>query len=68
MRWGIKNLLIKTLDELISPIRERRRFYENNMELVIQSIEEWSKNARKIGQKVLTELKNKMGITRYGYK
>ena len=60
--------MIKTLDELISPIRERRRFYENNMELVIQSIEEWSKNARKIGQKVLTELKNKMGITRYGYK
>lgn len=64
----LKKILIKTLDELISPIRERRKFYEQNIDLVIKSIESGSENARKIGQQTLTELKEKMWITRYWYK
>lgn len=63
--WEIKKLLIKVLDELIVPIRERREYYKNNMPLVIKSIEEWSKNMRIIWQKLLSELKEKMWITNY---
>lgn len=62
----LKKLLIKVLDELISPIREKRHFYKQNMHLVMSSIEEWSENVRKIWQEVLGELKEKMGILWYG--
>lgn len=61
----LKKLLIKVLDELIAPIRERREFYKKNMPLVISSIEEWSENVRKIWQELLKELKEKMGILGY---
>jgi len=61
----LKKLLIKVLDELISPIRIKREYYKNNMDLVISSIEEWSKNARKIWQELLLELKQKMWILKY---
>lgn len=75
IEWGdnsvgdgeLKRLLIKVLDELIAPIRERRKFYQANMPLVIASIEEWSQNVREIGQQLLSELKQKMWITWYGH-
>jgi hypothetical protein len=35
----VKKLLIKVLDELIAPIRERRIYFKDNMDLVIDSIE-----------------------------
>ncbi|MCK9272345.1 tryptophan--tRNA ligase [Candidatus Gracilibacteria bacterium] len=62
----LKKLLIQVLEELISPIRERREYYKNNMNLVISAIEKGSLNARIEGQKLLTELKEKMGILDYG--
>jgi tryptophanyl-tRNA synthetase len=64
--WELKKLLIQVLEELISPIRERREYYKNNMNLVISAIEKWSLNARIEWQKLLTELKEKMGILDYG--
>lgn len=62
----LKKLLIKVLDELIAPIREKRIFYKWNMPLVISSIEEWSENVRQMWQELLRELKEKMGILWYG--
>jgi tryptophanyl-tRNA synthetase len=35
----LKKLLVKTLDELIAPIREKREYYKNNMHMVVDSIE-----------------------------
>lgn len=63
--WELKKLLIKILDDFISPIREKREYYKNNMDLVISSIEKWSKNAREEWQKLLKELKWKMWILSY---
>jgi len=40
--WELKKILIAELEELISPIREKRKHFENNMDLVIDSIEKWS--------------------------
>ncbi|MDD2916417.1 MAG: tryptophan--tRNA ligase [Candidatus Gracilibacteria bacterium] len=62
----VKKLLIKVLDELIAPIREQREYYKNNMDLVISSIAEGSQNVRNMGQDLLSELKEKMGILDYG--
>jgi tryptophanyl-tRNA synthetase len=64
--WEIKKLLVEVLDALITPIREKREYYKNNMDIVISSIEEWSKNMRNIWQKLLNELKEKMWIVWYG--
>ena len=36
----IKKLLITVLEELIAPIRERREYYKNHMDIVIQAMEE----------------------------
>lgn len=63
--WEIKKLLIKVLDEIISPIREKREYYKNNIDIVIKAIEKWSQNARKDWQKMLNELKTAMGILDY---
>jgi len=41
-------LLVKILDELISPIREKREYYKDNMDLVINSVERGSQNVREI--------------------
>jgi tryptophanyl-tRNA synthetase len=35
----LKKLLIKVLDELIAPIREKRAYYQNNINMVIDAIE-----------------------------
>ena len=63
--WEIKKLLVEVLDNLIAPIREKREFYKSNMDLVISAIEEWSQNMRIAWQKLLNELKEKMGIIAY---
>lgn len=63
--WEIKKLLIEVLEELIAPIRERREFYKNNMDIVIKSIEEWSQNMRNTWKQLLDELKEKMWIMNY---
>ncbi len=63
--WEIKKLLVEVLDNLIAPIREKREFYKQNIDLVISSIEEWSQNIRNVGQKLLYELKEKMWIIAY---
>lgn len=62
----LKKLLIWVLEEIIAPIRERREYYKNNMDIVVKAIEQWSMNARKEGQKILWELKSAMGIINYG--
>lgn len=64
--WELKKLLVKILDELISPIREKREYYKDNMDLVINSVERGSQNVREIWQQLLSELKEKMGIVGYG--
>ncbi len=63
--WELKKILVEVLENLISPIREKREYYKQNMDLVISSIEEWSENMREIWQKLLKELKGKMGILDY---
>lgn len=64
----LKKLLVEVLENLISPIREKREYYKQNMDLVISSIEEGSQRVREEGQVLLNELKENMGIINYGRK
>lgn len=61
----LKRLLVDVLEKLIAPIREKRRFYEQNMELVINSIEQWSAQLRKEAQQMLRELREAMWVIDY---
>ncbi|MDD2565871.1 MAG: tryptophan--tRNA ligase [Candidatus Gracilibacteria bacterium] len=62
----IKKLLINVLEEFISPIRERREYYLKHMDIVVNSIEKGSANARIEGQKLIETLKKSMGLLDYG--
>lgn len=64
--WEIKKLLIKILEELISPIREKRKYYEENMHLVVEAIEKWSSRVRNDGVIMLKDLRQAMGLLNYG--
>jgi tryptophanyl-tRNA synthetase len=66
--WYIKKLLVEVLDDFISPIREKREYYLNNIHLVINAIDIWSKNMSDIWVKTLNELKNNMWILNYWQK
>lgn len=73
VEWGrnsigdgeLKALLTKVLEELIAPIRERRKYYEQNMDIVIKAIEEGSARGREEGKKMITELKQSMWLLKY---
>jgi tryptophanyl-tRNA synthetase len=62
----LKKLLIEVLEELIAPIREKREYYEQNIHLVIEAIEQWSARVREKAKIMLLELRESMGLLDYG--
>ncbi len=63
--WALKKILVETLENFIAPIRERRKYYQNNIHLVIDAIERWSSNVRWDAQKMLLDLRKAMGLLDY---
>ena len=58
----IKRFLNDILQEILEPIRERRHYYENNLDYVYKMLEDGSKKARIKAQEVLKRVRNSMGI------
>ena len=58
----IKKVLYSVLEELLTPIREKRKYYEDNMDLVKQILEEGCKRAKKEASETLKEVKEAIGI------
>lgn len=58
----IKKLLNNILQETLAPIRERRAYYEKNIELVYDILEKGTKKARKKASETLKEVKSAMMI------
>ena len=58
----IKKVLYSVLEELLTPIREKRKYYEDNMDLVKQILEEGTKKAKEEASKTLKEVKEAIGI------
>ena len=58
----VKKFLIKVLEEELEPIRERRAYYEKNLDLVLEILEKGTDNAKKVGRAKVYEVKKAMGI------
>ena len=57
-----KKELIKNLDEFLKPIKEKRKEYENNPELVEKILKEGTNSAREKAKEVAKEVKKAMQI------
>lgn len=62
----IKKRLIGILEELISPIRERREFLAKDPKAVMKILEDGTRKAKKIAQETLKEVKQAMQINYFG--
>jgi len=58
----IKKRLINILDNLISPIRERREYLAKDPKIIMQILEDGTKKARKIAKETLKEVRRAMKI------
>ena len=58
----IKNFLNKVLQDFLRPIREKREYYEQNIELVYNILKEGTKKAKLKAEKTLQEVKKAMQI------
>ncbi len=58
----IKNFLFEILNELLTPIRERRKEFAKDKDKVLQMLFDGSDKARKVASENLDKLKSAMGI------
>jgi len=58
----IKKFLINVLEDELVPIREKRKYYENNIEKVYEIIEKGTNEAIKDANQTMMEVKNAIGI------
>lgn len=57
-----KRNLAKALNNTLSPIREKRKGYEQNMDLVKEILYSGTKKARRVAEETLNEVKDAIGI------
>lgn len=57
-----KKLLIAILEEMLEPIRERRRYYEEHLDQVYEILRRGSEEARKAAAETLTDVRRAMRI------
>ena len=72
-RGGVGDVLIKKflnniMQELLTPIRERRKYYEEHKEEVYKLLEEDTKKAIEVTNKTLNEVKSAIGINYFNDK
>ncbi len=59
----IKNFLFAIIEELLTPFREKRAFYEQHLDEVLEILKEGSAKANQVANQTLLEVKEAMGIT-----
>lgn len=59
----VKEKLSRVIKEFIAPIRERRKKYEENEELLLEVLMDGSKRARKVARETTDEMREKMKLT-----
>lgn len=58
----VKKVLAEAIFEMLKPIQEKRKYFEDRPEEVKRILDEGVSGARKIAQDTLTEVKKKMGL------
>lgn len=59
----IKKRLARVLNEILTPIREKREHLEKDPKYIMELLEEGTKEARKVAKQTLTEVREVMKIT-----
>ena len=58
----VKKFLINVLEDILEPIREKRKYYENNIEEVYNMLNEGSKKARLVVKDTLNRVREAIGL------
>ena len=58
----IKKVLFEILEEILTPIREKRKYYEENIDLVKEILKKGTEEAKNDASKTLNEVKKAIGI------
>ena len=58
----VKKFLYEVLEDILTPIRERRKEYEKDIDKVYKYLEKGTKRAKEVAAATLLEVKNKMGL------
>ena len=58
----IKKVLYSIIEELLTPIREKRKYYEDHIDEVTEILKRGTLNARKVAKETLKEVKEAMKI------
>lgn len=58
----IKKLLFNVIEKVLTPIREKRKYYEEHIDEVIDILKKGSEKARAVAQQTLTRVRKAMGI------
>lgn len=61
----VKELLAKCLNDFLDPIREKRSYFEKNIDEVRSAIAEGTKRAKKVAEETMVGVRKAMGITNY---
>ena len=64
----IKKFLNDVLQEILEPIREKRHYYENHLDLVYDMLEQGSMEARKKASEVLKRVREAIGVEYFNHK
>ena len=62
VRFILNQFLYNILEEILTPIREKRAYYENHLDLVYKMLEDGSKKARMVAIETLKEVRNAIGV------
>ncbi|MDD4815650.1 MAG: tryptophan--tRNA ligase [Clostridia bacterium] len=58
----IKKLLLSIIEKILTPIREKRHYYEEHIDEVIKILEDGCEKARSVAQETLSKVRKAMGI------
>ncbi len=58
----VKKFLFQILEDLLEPMRKKRAYYQEHLDLVYKMLEDGSKKARLVAQNTLKEVRDAIGI------
>ena len=61
----MKEALIEDIEEFIAPLRERRKYFEQNPEEVLKILEDGGERARAVADEKMQEVREKIGVKLY---
>ena len=64
----VKNFLAKVLNDTLVPFREKRKYYEANIPLVYQILQEGTARAREKAQQTVSEVERAIGVNYFSNK